>query len=245
MENTSLIALSRQSALRRQMNVIAHNLANMNTTAFKGEKMLFVDELVRSRGGDRTRFENMAFVRDLATMRDTSEGPLKKTENPLDVAIRGDGYFVIDTPDGERFSRNGNFQFDQTGQLVTQAGYPVLSVGGQPFFFAPGDREITISRDGSVSTNAGPLGRLRVVRFDNDQTLRMTEGGLYVTDSPPQAVDRPDVVQGMLEGSNIEPVREMTTMIEVQRAYEGAKTLIDREHERIQRAIRDLSGRSN
>lgn len=244
MENTSLIALSRQSGLRRQMDVIAHNLANMNTTAFKGEKMMFADELVRSRGGDRSRYENLAFVRDVATMRDTTEGPLKKTENPLDVAVRGDGYFVVDTPDGERFTRNGNFQLDQTGQLVTQAGYAVLSVGGQPFTFAPTDRDISIGRDGSVSTNNGPVGRLRVVRFDNDQTLRMTEGGLYVTDTQPQAVERPDVVQGMLEGSNIEPVQEMANMIEVSRAYDNVKMMIDRENDRIQRAIRDLGGRS-
>ena len=242
MENTSLIALSRQAALKRQMDVVANNIANMNTTAFKGEKTMFVDQLVRSRGGDRSTYEQLAFVRDIATMRDPTEGPLKKTDNTLDVAVRGSGFFVVDTDDGERYTRNGTFRLDQNGQIVTQNGRSVLSTGGAPIFFTPADTEISISADGSVGTNNGPLGKLRVVRFDNEYTLRPTADGLYITDSEAQNVDRPDVVQGMLEGSNVEPVREMANMIEVQRAYESAKTLVEREHDRIKSVIRDLSG---
>ena len=244
MENTSLIALSRQSVLRRQMDIIAHNVANMNTTGFKGEKMMFIEDLVRSRGGDRTRFENLAFVRDIATVRDTREGPLNQTNNPLDLAVRGEGYFVINTEDGERYTRNGNFRLDETGKLVTQNGEPVASDSDQPFFFSPADREITISRDGSISTNNGPLGKLKLVKFENQQALRTIADGLYASDQQGEVLEGADVVQGMLEGSNINPINEMTDMITVQRAYEGAKLLIDRENERMQRAIRELGGQA-
>jgi len=222
------------------MDVIANNVANMNTTGFKGEKMMFIEDLVKSRGGDRTRFENLAFVRDIATVRDTREGPLKQTSNPLDLAVGGEGYFVINTEDGERYTRNGNFRLDQTGQLVTQSGEPVASDAGEPFFFSPADREITISRDGSVSTENGALGKIKVVKFENQQALRAIADGLYASDQAGEVVERADVVQGMLEGSNINPINEMTEMIMVQKAYEGASKLIERENERMQRAIREL-----
>ena len=241
MENTSLIALSRQGALQRQMNVVANNIANMNTAGFKGEKMMFIEHLVKSAGGDRVSGDNLAFVRDIATARDTSEGPLERTGNPLDVALRGDGYFVIETKEGERYSRSGRFRLDEGGQLVTDRGDPVLSDGGQPFFFSPADKDISISRDGTVATENGQLGRIRVVEFENQQNLQATAGGLYQTEEQPLDVDSPDVVQGMLEGSNVEPIIELTRMIEVSRSYDAAKKFIDKEDERMQKVARELA----
>ncbi len=241
MENTSFIALSRQGTLRRQMSVIANNIANMNTTGFKGEKMMFIQHIVKTPSSDRLGQDRLAFVRDIATVRDTSEGPLKRTGNPLDVAISGDGYFVVETPSGELYTRNGHFRMDETGQLVTQNGDPVLSDGGQPFFFSPEDTDITISRDGTVSTENGTLGRLRVVSFENKQDLRMVAGGLMASNKTAEDMDSPDLVQHMLEGSNVQPIIEMTRMIETQRSYDGAKKLIDREDERIKRMINELA----
>lgn len=241
METTLLIALSRQSALRRQMDVVANNIANMNTTGFKSEKMMFIQHLVRSRGGERIMGERLAFVRDIATMRDTSEGPLEKTGNPLDVAVRGDGYFVVSTDGGDRYTRNGHFRLDDGGQLVTQAGDPVLSQGGQPFFFSPEDTEIHIARDGTVSTENGELGRIRIVRFDQEQELRIVAGGLYNSEQAPLDVDKPELVQRMLEGSNVLAIIEMTRMIETSRAYDSAKKMIDREDERIKTMIKELA----
>ena len=188
MENTSFIALSRQGTLRRQMSVIAHNIANMNTTGFKGEKMMFIQHLEKSRGGERILGEKIAFVRDIATVRDTSEGSLTKTGNPLDMALSGDGYFVVETEAGERYTRNGRFRLDEAGQLVNQQGDAVLSDGGQPFFFAPGDTEITVSRDGIITTENGALGRLRVVTFENQQELSASAGGLYSSEAQPTDV---------------------------------------------------------
>ncbi len=241
MENTSFVALSRQGTLRRQMAIIAHNIANMNTTGFKGENMMFIEHLEKSRGGERILGDKLAFVRDIATVRDTSEGHLVKTGNPLDLAIRGDGYFAIETAAGERYSRNGRFRLDEAGQLVNQQGNAVLSDGGQPFFFAPGDTEITVSRDGIISTENGALGRLRVVTFENLQELTASAGGLSSSETPPTDVEGPDVVQGMLESSNVQPIIEMTKMISVHRAYESIKRFIEREDERIKTMVEELA----
>ena len=241
MENTSFVALSLQGSLRRQMNVIAHNIANMNTTGFKGEKMMFIQHLEKSRGGERILGEKIAFVRDIATVRDTSEGSLIKTGNSLDLAIRGDGYFVVETASGERYTRNGRFRLDEAGQLVNQQGNAVLSDGGQPFFFAPGDTEITVSRDGTITTQNGALGRLRIVTFDNQQEMTALAGGLYSSQNQPTDAEGPDVVQGMLESSNVQPIIELTKMISVHRAYESIQRLIEREDERIKTMVEELA----
>ena len=239
MENTSLIALSRQSGIRRQMAVIANNIANMNTSGFKGEKMMFVEHLVRSKGGERIWGERIAYVRDIATMRDTTEGPLENTGNPLDIAVRGNGYFVIGSNVGERYTRNGHFQLDSEGQIVTQQGDPLLSDSGEPFFLSPEDSNITVSRDGTISTENGELGRIRVVGFENRQDMRMVAGGLLATDKEPQDVDNPDLVQFMLESSNVQPIIEMTRMIETHRAYDSVKKLIEKEDDRQQKMIQE------
>ncbi len=241
MENTSLIALSRQGALRRQMNIVANNIANMNTTGFKGEKMMFVQHLVRSRGGESILGERIAFVRDVATMRDVSEGPLLSTGNPLDIAVRGDGYLVVETEQGNRYTRNGHLRLDDTGQLVTGQGDRLLSTGDQPFFFSPEDKQINISRDGTVSTENGELGKLKVVRFENQQQLRQIGGGLFATEQQPEEVEKPDIVQGMLEGSNVNAIIEMTRMIETQRAYASIGDFIKSEDDRIKTMIKELA----
>ena len=241
MENTSLIALSRQSVLRRQMDIVANNLANMNTTAYKGQRMMFIEQLVKSKGGERVLPEKLAFVRDIATVRELDEGPIQATGNTLDVAIRGEGYFTIDTPDGERYTRSGRFQLDSEGQLVTSHGFPVLSDAGQPFIFASTDTQIDIARDGTISTENGVLGRLRLVKFQNENDLKEAYGGLYATDQLPEDVAEPVFVQHAIEGSNVNPILEITRMIDVQRSYEAAKKLIDAEDERMKTAISELA----
>jgi flagellar basal-body rod protein FlgF len=241
MENGLVIALSHQGALRRHLDVIAHNVANMDTVGFKAQQMLFTQHLVQSRGGETARGERLAFVRDLATIRDVSEGELKATGNPLDVAIRGDGYFAVDTPDGERYTRSGKFRVDATGQMVTEDGHRVLTESGGPIVLADGYAQLAINRDGGVSTENGDLGRLRIVRFDNPQEMQVVEGGILSSREAPLPVAAPEVVQGMLEGSNVQSVVEMTRMIEVQRAYDRAGSLIEREDERIRNMIREYA----
>ena len=223
------------------MNVIAHNIANMNTTGFKSEKMMFIQHLAKSRGGEQILGEKIAYVRDIATVRDLTAGGLEKTGNPLDLALSGDGYFVVETAAGERFTRNGRLRLDEAGQLVNQQGNAILSDGGQPFFFAPGDTEITVSRDGTITTANGALGKLRVVTFENQQELTAQAGGLYSSKFDPTDAESPDVVQGMLERSNVQPIIEMTKMISVSRSYESIRRLIEREDERIKTMVEEMA----
>ncbi len=244
MENTSFVALSRQATLRRQLSVIANNLANMNTTGYKSEHMMFMEHPVRSRGGERIMGDKVSYVRDIATVRDFQEGSFRETGNPLDMAIHGDGYFVVQTENGERYTRNGRFQLDDAGQLVTQQGDPVLADGGQPFFFAPGDADIHVTRDGTISTRNGPLGRLGIVNFDNPHELKEVSGGLFTAETVPVEAEQRDVVQNMLESSNVEPIVEMTRLIDVNRNYKEAYKLIETEDERMKKMIRELASTS-
>jgi len=244
METTSYIALSRQGALRREMDVIAHNIANMNSTAYKGEKMMFVEHLMKSRDDLSFIPRKLSFTRDVAQYRNLSEGPIKSTGNSLDVAIRGEGYFVVQRQDGtEAYTRNGSFTMDASGQLVTQSGDPVMTSGDAPIFFSPQDTNISIASDGTVSTNNGQIGKLRVVRFDDQQNLRAEQGSLLTTDQAPQDVERPHVIQGSLEGSNIQPVLEMARMIDVQRSYDSIRNFIETEDSRQKKMIDQLGAR--
>jgi flagellar basal-body rod protein FlgF len=240
METSTYIALSRQGGLRRQMDIVAHNIANMNTAGFKGQDMMFVEHLVKSRGGEKLLGTKLAYARDIATLTNFNEGPIEKTGNPLDLAITGDGFFVVQTDQGERYTRNGRLKLDEGGQLVNQNGQPVLSTGGQPFILAPEDTQITVSRDGTISTNNGDLGKLRLVRFDNPQLLKRAAGGLYSSEAAPIDVEQPTISQGMLEGSNIQPIFEMAKMIEIHRTYDSVRTFLEREDERMRNMIREM-----
>lgn len=243
MENSSYVALSRQGALRRQMDVVANNLANMSTHGYKAGSMMFVEHLVKSKEGGGAISPRLAYTRDIATMIDTAPGAADTTDNPLDVAIQGEGYFALQTPDGESYTRNGRFQLDNTGQLVNQLGQPVLADGGAPVVFAPEDTEIVISRDGTISTNNGELGKLRVVNFENEQLLERISGAQFTSpeDNPPQAVENPSILQGAIEGSNVQPIAEMAKMIEVQRAYDSVRDFMKREDERQRAMVKDMA----
>ncbi|MCK5295445.1 MAG: flagellar basal-body rod protein FlgF [Alphaproteobacteria bacterium] len=243
MENTTYIALSRQTSLHRQLGMVANNIANMNTTAYKGEEPLFVEYLVKSQASERKFDNKVSFVQDLGTVRDFSCGQMIQTDNPLDVAIQGDGYFAIEAPEGERFTRNGSFKLDNQGQMVTSSGYPVMSEDLQPFFFAPTETQITIARDGTVSTENGTIGKLRVVEFEKQQELKKTHSGLYETSSSnsPANVESPDLTQGMLEQSNVKPVVEMTKMIAIQRSFSKLNKIMEEEDGRIRKAVEALS----
>ena len=253
METSSYIALSRQSALRRQMDIVANNLANMNSTAFKGEKMMFVEHLVKSKGGESFIPTKLSFARDVASYKDLSEGPIKTTGNALDMAIQKEGYFVVDTPDGQQYTRNGRFRLDQEGQLVTQSGFPVLSSAGTPFFLSPEDKDIVVAKDGTLSTNNGDLGKIKVVTFDDPQKLQKQAGGLLSSKNiggggdndafQPNDAEKPNVIQGALESSNVNAIIEMTKMIEVNRAYDSVKKFIEKEDQRQKQMIQHLAPR--
>jgi len=243
MENTAYIALSGQSALKREMSVIANNLANMNTTAYKGEKMMFVEHLVKSKGGNSFIPQKLTYTRDVAQYQNFAEGPIKNTGNTFDVAIHGDGYFVVETPDGEQYTRNGHFQLNNDGKLVNLSDQAVLSDAGTPFFFGPEDKDIEITVDGLVSTKNGEIGKFRIVKFDTPQNLQKRASGLFFTEDQPVDVTNPTLLQKSLEGSNVNPMAEITKMINVQRAYDSVRKFIDKEDDRQRKMLQQLTPR--
>lgn len=242
MENASLIGLSRQTALRRQLDVIANNLANVNTPGFKAERMMFEEYLMPVADMDMARRRDgaMSYVHDLATIRDFTPGIMVQTGNPLDVALQGDGWFVVDTENGERYTRNGAFSTNAIGELIAQDGSRVLSTGG-PIVFGPDETDISIARDGTISTNEGVKGQLRVVQFDTDMTLTPAGDSMFTTNAEPQPVLSPVVAQGMIERANVQPVRELTSMIQVTRAYESLASQMRRSDDLRRDAIDTLA----
>lgn len=246
MQTPSYIALSRQTALWRQMDVVANNIANMNTPGFKAEGMLFTQYLARSRGSEGPGSDMLAYTQDFGTVRDVSPGPMNTTGNPLDLAINGDGYFEVETDFGAFYTRNGRLMLDQDGMIVTSAGHPVMSTAGTPFFIAPNESEITVAQDGTVSTENGQIGRLRLVSFENEQALRRVQAGLYdAGGQTPQEMASVSIEQGTLEGSNVIATEQITHMIKVHRAYETVQQMIDAESERQKQAMKTLSGAGN
>ncbi len=152
MENTTLVALSRQMALERQLDVVANNVANVSTSGYKSDSSLF-EEYLRS-GAHEDNFigndRRVSYVQDRGTIRDFTQGPAERTGNPLDVSINGKAFFTIQTPGGERYTRDGGFQINAQGQLVTSGGNPVLGNNG-PIVFQPTDHDMKITEDGTIT----------------------------------------------------------------------------------------------
>lgn len=227
-------------ALGRQMDNIANNIANLSTTGFKREQILFREFLVDAQDGDKK--VTHSYVLDFGSATDMSDGGLTATGNPLDLAIRGKGFFVVETEAGERYTRNGHFSMAADGTLVTSDGYPVLDNGGGYISLSPGDGAITIAPDGSLSAELAELGGIRIglVTFDDLNLLTKLGGGLYNTDQIPIDATDATVHQGMTEESNVNAVVEMTRMIEVSRKYQSIQRMIDSGFELQRTAIRRL-----
>jgi flagellar basal-body rod protein FlgF len=251
MENTLLIGLSRQTVLRRELDIVANNIANLNTTGFKSDGAVFAEYLQRGAhdGLFAAQDRRMSFVQDRMTWHDMSQGGVQQTGNPLDVAIEGDAFLVVQTPRGERYTRNGALQINAQGQLVTSAGDQVLGDAG-PILFSTSDRDVNINPDGTIrvregasNTDAG-RGRLRLVAFANSQRLQKDGSSTFMapdgmTPQPPAAGVR--IAQGAIEKSNVRSVVEMTRMIELTRAYTEIAGILQQQGELRRNAIDKLA----
>lgn len=242
MQSTSLVLLSDQHALMRMMDIVANNVANSSTTGFKREGVAFDTYLVQPKPG-----QSINFVVDRASYRDVDSGPIETTSNQLDIAIHGPGYIGVQTANGTRYTRGGSFGIDNQGQLVTQSGDPILGDGGQPITIPDNAKDINISGDGVITTKAAgqtattQLGKLGLVKFDNEQLLKAQGNGLYNTDQLASPAIGSSVVQGALEQSNVKPVVEMTSMMQIMRMYEQATNMVSQENTRLNEAINKLS----
>lgn len=241
MENAAYIALSRMVAQQRALEVRADNIANMNTPGYKAEAVLFSDYLVRQRDvtsvpGGRT--EQM--VQDRATWRDVTAGQVSKTGNSLDVALAGDGFFAVGTARGERYTRAGRFTLSATGQIVDMRGNTVLGTDSRPITIPPSDTRIEIASDGTISTESGPVGKFRVVQFDDRQQLKAEGTTLFASAQPPRVDPQPSVMQGAVEAANVQSIVEVTQMMSEQREFEFASQFVDAESTREQSVIDHL-----
>jgi flagellar basal-body rod protein FlgF len=251
MENALLIGLSRQMVLERQMDVVANNVANVNTTGFKADSSLFEQYLMpvarenRFNPADRV----VSFVNDRGTWRDLHQGGIQITGNPLDVAIDGDSYLAVQTPGGERYTRNGALQINAQGQLVTADGLPVVGDSG-PITFQQTDHDISITKDGRVTVVEGAAtttesvrGTLRVVRFANPQLLQKEGNNLFSAPAGVAATQdpNPSLMQGAVEKSNVSGVLEITRMIQISRSYQQIATLLQQQSDLHKNAIQQLA----
>ena len=250
MENTLLVGLSRQMVLERQMDVVANNVANVNTNGFKADRSLF-EQFLRSPAHEdnfQRPDRQVAFVQDRGTFKDFAAGASEMTKNPLDVAIDGKGFLVVQTPAGERYTRDGNLQINNQGQLVTQSGYPVMG-GSGPIVFQQTDKQITIAPDGNVTVLEGSnridsvRGKLRIVSFADAQKLVKDGGNLYSAGQgvAPQPDTTSRVNQGYVEKSNVNSVTEMSRMIEITRAYTQISALLQQQSDLHKSAIEKLA----
>jgi flagellar basal-body rod protein FlgF len=252
MENVLLVGLSRQIALARELEVVANNIANLNTTGYKADGSLFEEFLmpVAEARGFQGADRRLSYVQDRATWHNFAQGPLRQTGNPLDVAIDGDAFFVVQTARGERYTRNGSFQINAQGELVTNAGERVVGDGG-PIQLQSTDSDISINPDGTItvreggsSTSDSARGKLRLVRFDRVQQLQKDGSSMFktpngVTPQAPTAATR--VIQGSLEQSNVRAVIEMARMVEVTRTYTQIATMLQQQGEMRRSAIEKLA----
>jgi flagellar basal-body rod protein FlgF len=233
METASYTTLSRQSGLMREMQVIANNIANANTTGFRQEGVVF-SEYVTS--GDVGASVSMAQGR----VRNTSyaQGTLEQTGGKFDLAIEGDGFFLVNTPNGQRLTRAGAFSPSAEGTLVTPDGHPVLDAGGTPIFIPPQAADLSVAQDGTISTEGRPIGQVGIV-MPPDTKMMVREGNLmFRSDAGFEAVEEPKVIQGFVEASNVNPILQVARMVEVQRAYELGQSFMEREDERIRTALK-------
>lgn len=239
MENAILIGLSRQMALQRRMDVIANNLANVGTSGYKADSMRFEHHMVPHVNTGEGR-RALSYVHDAGLVRDFTPGDLHKTDNKFDVAISGDGWLVVQTPEGNRYTRNGELHLNAEGQLVTKDGHPVMGEAGV-INFELEETSVMIAKDGTISTNTGPKDRLLVVSFADNNGLAKLGHNMFQTDQEPQASEG-EVLQGMIERSNVQAVSELTRMIETTRAYTTMSQLLSR-HDDLQRDAISQLGR--
>lgn len=233
MDNASYTTLTRQSGLMQEMQVLANNIANASTTGFRAEGVMFSEHVKALRDGAPSLSMATASVRDTAMM----QGGLTQTGGTFDLAIEGNGFFLIDTPQGERLTRAGTFGPNENGDLVTQDGHPVLDAGGAPVFVPQGVGSIGISPDGTISAGGQPVGQVGIVIPIDPKQMRREGGVMFdaIGGYEPSLDGR--MLQGFLEASNVNPILEISRMIEVQRAYELGQSFLDKEDARIRGVI--------
>jgi flagellar basal-body rod protein FlgF len=235
MDASGYATLGRQTGLMREMQVVAHNIANASTTGFRREGVVFSEHVKRLEDAP-----SMSMANGNARYMDLSEGGLVQTGATYDFAIQGEGFFLIETPQGQQLTRAGSFTPSAEGELMTPDGHRLLDAGGAPVFVPPDARSVALGGDGTLSADGQPLTKIGL--WQPVDPLKMTHeaGTRFTSAAGIEPAEQGVVLKGFLEESNVNPVTEVARMIEVQRAYEMGQGLLDREDDRIRAVIRTL-----
>ncbi|MDP6429717.1 MAG: flagellar basal-body rod protein FlgF [Rhodospirillales bacterium] len=238
MTSAVYVSMSKQMVLRKQMEAIAQNLANITTPAFKNERVTFKEHLMPGPDGDM-----VSYVAEDKVQRDMTPGSYSNTGNDLDIAISGPGWFVIEADEGEFYTRRGHLRLDEDRTLVASSGEPILSDDDSEITLEEGDGVISISKDGTVSAESGILGRIKVVTFENESILQKAASGRFTSTEEPTELKAEEtrLQQGVLESSNVNPILEMTRMIDVLRSYQSTQKLSKTDHDLQRRALREIA----
>lgn len=236
MENALYIGLSRQVVLQAQMEMVANNVANVNTPGYRAQNLLFTDYVADPRGQDAP----YSMVYDYGQYTSQQPGTMQTTGAPLDVGLQGPGFFQIETPQGPRYTRAGSFTLNAAGEIVTPNG------DRTGVAIPPGAKYVSIDEQGNVSTDDGVVGRFTVVEFNNSDQLVREGNGLYraPANAAPVAATNTRTMQGMIEGSNVQGVVETTRMINILRDYQALQRMIQNEHDLERGAIQRLTQRN-
>lgn len=237
MQSGLYVALSSQMAFQKRMDTIANNVANASTPGFRREEIKFEAML------DQAASEPVAFASTGDTFIKRDPGQTIRTGNPLDVAVQGDAWLGIQTPSGTVYTRDGRMQITPDGQLQSIAGYPMLDVGGAPIQIDPNAGPLQIASDGMITQNGLQLGAIGLFTIDADASLSRFENSGVIPDKPAvPALDfnRFGVVQGHIEGSNVNPMWEMSQLILASRSYDAVSNAIDQSEGSLREAIKSL-----
>ncbi|KAF0674646.1 flagellar basal-body rod protein FlgF [Profundibacterium mesophilum] len=244
MDNSTHVSLSSATAMMRQLDVTANNIANANTSGFKSERVVFESFVHRDTGREG---EETSFVIDTGSYLDAAQGQLQQTGNPLDVALSGTGWMSYETAEGQRaYGRDGQLMLDLQGNLVTSTGAQVLDAGGGPIALPPDiGAQVTIARDGTIAADGiGVIAQIGLFDLGDLQSFTRIGGGMFI---PPQGAAQDAipatgtaVVQGAVEGSNVQPVVELSRMMAIEKAYERSVKLMGGEDDLRRDALRRL-----
>lgn len=239
MDNANYITLTRQSGLLKELQIVANNIANSATTGFRAEGVVFAEmiEAQETEGG------SIAMTDARVRYTDRIQGGFRETAGAFDLALQGDGYFQIITANGPRLTRNGAFSRSETNELVTYDGNQVLDAAGTPIFIPPDASQVLISQDGTVSADGRPIAQVGVFNVASEADLLRADGVFFESLDGVVPVEGTVVMQGFLEGSNVNPVAEITRLIEVQRSYEMGQKFLEKEDERIRGVVRTLGAK--
>ena len=236
MDSASFSALSRQVGLWREMSVVANNIANSATTGYRQEGLIF-SEYIKSSPDGRSLSMGHGNTRNTSFV----QGTLTQTGGTFDFAIEGDGFFLVETPAGERLTRAGSFSTNAAGDLVTPDGFRVLDAGGAPVFVPPDASPVAVSADGTISSQGRLLGQIGLVQPIDPKMMTREDGVMFISEAGFEPAVDARVLQGFTENSNVDPITAIARMIEVQRAYELGQSFLDSENQRVRDSLKSFT----